>query len=94
MLAVAIYARYSRGLAGAWRWIYVVTAMIAFYLNVFVLVVQLFRRVPMLKSLAPTQSELPFAVTHLAVLTIFIVVTAIAPATFHPERRRSTTAAR
>src|SRR6267378_821338 len=53
LLAVAILARYARHLAGSWRWIYVVTAMISLYLNVFVLVVQLFQKVPALKALAP-----------------------------------------
>ena len=50
LLAVAIVARYVRHLAGAWRWIYAVTAMISLYLNVFVLVVQLFQKVPALKQ--------------------------------------------
>src|SRR6267378_3978228 len=60
VLALAIFARYGRQLAGAWRWIYVVSAMIAFYLNVFVGVVMLFRRVPALHALAPQQTEPPF----------------------------------
>jgi hypothetical protein len=74
VLAVAIFARYARHLTGAWRWIYVVTAMIALYLNVFVLIVQLFQKVPTLKALAPTQSEPPFLVTQLVVLVLFIVL--------------------
>src|SRR5882724_3312118 len=49
VMAVAIYARYPRQLAGHWRWIYVVTAVIALYLNVFVAVVQAFEKVPALK---------------------------------------------
>ncbi len=93
MLIVAVFARYGRGLAGHWRWIYVVGAMTAFYFNVFVFVVQTFRRVPMLHSLAPRESEPPFAFTQLAVLAVFIVLTVIASATFHPERRRSMSAA-
>jgi hypothetical protein len=39
VLTIAIFARYSRHLARHWRWIYVVTAMIALYLNGFVLIV-------------------------------------------------------
>lgn len=50
VLAVAILARYVLHLAGAWRWIYVVTAMGALYLNVFVLIVQLFQKVPSTES--------------------------------------------
>jgi hypothetical protein len=42
-----------------------VTAMIALYLNVFVLIVQAFRKVPMLNALAPTQTEPPFKITSL-----------------------------
>jgi len=75
LLAVAIVARYARHLAGAWRWIYVVTAMISLYLNVFVLIVQLFQKVPALKALAPTQSEPPFVVVQLVVLALFVVLT-------------------
>src|SRR4030081_566013 len=82
VLAVAIFARYGRRLAGAWRWIYVVTAMVALYLNVCVLVVQLFQKVPALKALAPTQSEPPFAVTQLVVLGLFVLLTIIAAIKF------------
>lgn len=74
VLAVAILARYARHLAGAWRWIYVVSAAVSLYFNVFVLVVQFFQKVPGLKALAPTQSEPPFLVTQLIVLTVFVVL--------------------
>jgi hypothetical protein len=74
VLAIAIYARYSRHLAGGWRRTYVISAVIALYLNVFVLVVQLFEKVPALNALAPTQSELPFKITQLVVLAIFVVL--------------------
>jgi magnesium-transporting ATPase (P-type) len=88
VLAVAIIARYVRRLAGAWRWIYVVTVMIALYLNVFVLIVQLFQKVPALKALAPTQSEPPFAVTQLVVLALFVVLTIMAAIKFRGEQLR------
>jgi uncharacterized membrane protein SirB2 len=71
-LAAAYYARYARGLTGSWRKTYVVTALIALYLNVFVLVVQSFLKIPALTALAPTQSEAPFAVAQLVVLMLFI----------------------
>ena len=74
VLAVALYARYLRLMAGSWRPIYVVTAIAALYLNVFVLVVQLFLKVPALNALAPTQSEPPFAVAQLVVLAAFVVL--------------------
>jgi hypothetical protein len=82
VLAIACFARYLRELAGAWRWIYVVTAMMALYLNVFVLIVQLFQKVPALKALAPTQSEPPFAVAQLLALALFVVLTIVAAIKF------------
>ena len=84
-LTVAILARYSFHLAGAWRWIYVVTAMIALYLNVFVLIVQAFLKVPVLKAMAPTQSEPPFLVTQLVVLAIFVALTILEAKTFRSD---------
>jgi hypothetical protein len=78
VLAVAIYARYARHLAGGWRGTYVIGAVIALYLNVFVLVVQSFLKVPALHALAPTQSEPPFAVAQLVVLVLFLVLGTLA----------------
>jgi hypothetical protein len=89
VLAVAIYARCRRELAGAWRWIYVVGAVIALYLNVFVGVVQAFEKVPALKAMAPTQTEPPFKLTQLVVLALFIVLTGVAAIRFRPEPARA-----
>ena len=89
VLAVAIYARYPRQLAGAWRWIYVVGAMIALYLNVFVGVVQAFQKVPALQSLAPTQSEPPFQLTQLVTLLLFVGITIVAAIKFRPDSVRT-----
>jgi hypothetical protein len=75
LLPLAIYARYPRHLAGRLRLTYVGTAMFALYLNVFVLIVQSFLKIPALKALAPTQSEPPFAITQLVVLLAFIALT-------------------
>jgi hypothetical protein len=88
VLAIAILARYSFHMAGQWRWIYVVTAMIALYLNVFVLVVQSFEKVPALRAMAPTQSEPPFLVAQLVVLALFIALTIFAVKKFHPDPGR------
>jgi hypothetical protein len=85
VLAIAIFARYGRRMAGAWRWTYAVTAMVALYFNVFVLVVQLFQKVPALKALAPTQSEPPFAVVQLVVLAVFVTLTFKASIRFRPD---------
>ena len=89
VLAIAILARYSFHLVGKWRWIYVVTALIALYLNLFVLVFQSFEKVPALKAMAPTQSEPPFLVAELAVMAIFIVLTIFAVKKFHPDMGRA-----
>jgi hypothetical protein len=84
ILAVALFALYKERLAGAWRWIYVLTAIVSLYLNVFVLVAQSFMKVSALNALAPTQSESPFAITQAVVLVIFILIGFIALAKFQP----------
>ena len=84
VLAVAILARYALHLAGAWRWIYVVCAVLALYLNSFVAVVQSFLKVPALKALAPTQKEPPFLIAQLIVMAIFIVLGAFGVKKFTP----------
>jgi len=71
ILALAAFARYARHLAGGWKRTYVVSAVVALYFNVFVLVVQAFLKVPSLHALAPTQTEPPFAIAQIAVLLIF-----------------------
>jgi hypothetical protein len=85
-LAAALLALYVYRLAGAWRWIYVVGAVVALYFNVFVGVVQAFRKVSFLEPLAPTQSEPPFLVAQLAVMAIFIVLGVLAVRRFHPPK--------
>ncbi|MGA8312304.1 MAG: hypothetical protein WB755_19900 [Terriglobales bacterium] len=89
LLAIAILARYALHLAGAWRWIYVVCATMALYLNVFVLVVQTFEKVPALRAMAPTQSEPPFKIAQVIVLVVFIVLGVFAVKKFHPERAQA-----
>ena len=84
-LAAAILAFYVYHLAGSWRWIYAVGAVVALYLNVFVGIVQAFQKVSFLKPLAPTQSEPPFLVAQIAVMAIFIVLGILAVRKFHPR---------
>jgi len=84
VLAVAAIAFYQYRLAGSSRGIYVITALIALYLNVFVLVVQGFLKVPALKALAPTQSEPPFVVAQGVVLLAFIAIGFGAFGSFRP----------
>jgi uncharacterized membrane protein SirB2 len=84
VLAIALVALYVNRLAGPWRWIYVITALVALYLNVFVAVVQSFQKLPPLAALAPTQSEPPFVVAQVAVMAIFIALGVLAVRRFHP----------
>jgi hypothetical protein len=86
LLAIALIALYGMKLSGAWRWIYVVTAMVSLYLNVFVLVIQAFLKVPALTALAPGNppSGPVFAVVQGIVLVFFVVVIIGAVRRFRP----------
>src|SRR5262252_6776773 len=84
ILAIALFALYKEHLAGAWRWIYVIAAVVSLYLNVFVLVVQSFVKVAALNALAPTQNEPPFAIAQAAVLVIFVLIAIAAAVKFRP----------
>lgn len=84
-LAIAALTRYGGNLMGAWRWLYVLAAVVAVYLLVFVTVAQIFDKVPMLKALAPTQSEPPFAIAQGVVLVIFLVIAIASVRKFHPK---------
>ena len=84
VLTVALFALYGRHLAGVWRGTYVVNAVLALYLNFFVLIVQLFLKVPALKELAPTQKEPPFAIAQGAALGLFTVLGVLAWKRFRP----------
>jgi hypothetical protein len=86
LLVLAILARYSYHLAGSWRWIYIVTAMLALYFNVFVGVVQAFQKLPLLQPLAPTGTEPPFAIAQALVLLAFVGFTVLALKRFYPPR--------
>jgi len=86
LLAVACIALYGMKLSGAWRAIYVITAIASLYLNVFVLVIQSFMKVGPLHALAPSipPSEPPFAVTQGVVLVLFVIATIAAVRRFRP----------
>lgn len=90
VLIAALYALYGKRLAGPWRAVYVVTTLIAFYLNVFVLVVQSFQKIKPLNALAPTGSEPPFAVAQGIVLIVFLWLGWLALKRFHPVRATAT----
>jgi hypothetical protein len=83
-LALAIVGLYVKKLAGPWRGIYVVSAMVAFYFNFFVLIAQSFAKVPELNAVAPSQASPGFGLTQLGVLIVFILLTVRALKRFHP----------
>jgi hypothetical protein len=86
VLTVAVIALYFQHLTGAWRWLYVVAATIAIYLDCFVGVIQSFQKIGFLHALAPTQSTEPaFVVAQLVVLAIFVVLGFGALKKFHPR---------
>ena len=86
LLAIACIALYGMKLSGAWRWIYVVTATIALYLNIFVLIIQAFLKIPALTALAPGNppSGPVFAVVQGLVLLFFVIAIIGAVRRFRP----------
>src|SRR3954454_10575149 len=89
VLAVACLALYGQKLSGSWRWVFVVTALLAQYLNVFVLVIQSFLKIPPLHALAPgvPPSEPPFAIVQGVVLVCFVICIVGAIRRFRPAPR-------
>jgi hypothetical protein len=88
LLAVALFAYYGKHLTGAWRWIYVVTAIVSLYFNVFVLVIQSFIKVALLNPLAPTQTNEPaFVIAQLLVWAFFVLIGIVATLKFRPLAR-------
>src|SRR3954471_2309909 len=86
LLVIACFALYVMRQRGAWRWIYALTALTSLYLNVFVLVIQSFLKVPALHALAPSvpPAEPPFAIAQGLVLVFFIIVIIGAIRRFRP----------
>ena len=84
VLLVALIARYSKHLAGGWLRTYVITAMFALYLNVFVLVAQCFQKIPSLHALAPTGTEPAFKISQAIVLVLLVVLTIVVDKKFRP----------
>jgi len=78
ILSIGCYARYARRMVGGWRATYITTAIAAQYFNVFVLVIQLFLKVPALHELAPEGKEPPFAVAQGVVILAFLVTGVLA----------------
>jgi len=76
LLAIACIALYGMKLSGPWRWIYLLTALLSLYFNVFVLVIQSFLKVPALTALAPGNPPAGpvFGVAQGIVLVFFVVM--------------------
>ena len=91
LLIAALIALYAKHLRGAWRWIYVVTAVAAFWINFFVLIVQSFEKVSLLNPAAPQLGppfpepvNTDFAIAQAVALAFFIVVGVVAVIRFRP----------
>ncbi len=84
LLAIAVYALYGKRVAGVWRGGHVVTAMLALWFNVFVLIAQSFQKVALLNVYAPTGSEPPFAITQGIVLIFFVFLIWLGIKRFRP----------
>jgi hypothetical protein len=84
-LAVAIGSLYLFHLAGAWRWIYIVTALVALFFNCFVGVIQSFDKIPSLHAIGPSQDAPAVHVAQLVVLAIIVVLGIAAVIRFHPK---------
>jgi hypothetical protein len=96
MLVIALIALYGKHLTGAWRWIYVLTASIALWFNVFVLIVQSFEKIALFNPLAPQVGppfpepvNTHFAIAQSAALVILLVLGLIAAFKFRPPAQRS-----
>jgi len=74
VLAIALVALYVFHLKGGWRRTYAITAMIALYFNIFVLIAQTFEHIPAFLVLAPTGTETPFKVAQTLLLVLFAVL--------------------
>ena len=85
-IALALYAKH---LSGVWRLIYVITAMVSLYLNVFVVIVQSFLKIEPLRALAPTQTEPAFLAAQGAALLLFVAITILATMRFRPMQFRA-----
>jgi hypothetical protein len=86
LLVIACLALYGMKLSGAWRWIYVVTALLSLYFNVFVGVIQSFLKIPALTAVAPGNppSGPVFGVVQGVVLVFFVLMIIGAVRRFRP----------
>jgi hypothetical protein len=88
LLAIAVLGIHVFKISGPWRWIFIITATAALWLDAFVGVIQAFAKLPPLHELAPNGSEPPFVIVQLIVLLIFIVLGFLALRKFYPNPAR------
>jgi hypothetical protein len=86
LLAFATFALYGKHLSGIWRPIYTITALLSLYLNVFVLIIQAFLKILLLKAWAPTQTEPAFLVAQGSIFLVLLVLTILTTVRFRPDR--------
>ncbi len=79
-LGFALLARYGFHYAGPWRWVYVVSFVLALYFDIFVAIVQAFQKIPPLTAL---QSGPAFVVTQLIALAACVALAIYSGARFH-----------
>jgi hypothetical protein len=84
LLAIALFAFYIQQMHGLWRQVYIVTALLSLYLNVFVMIIQAFLKIPVLKGLAPTQTEPPFIIVQGVTLLFFVTVIIVSAIKYRP----------
>jgi hypothetical protein len=85
-LGIAVVARYLKHMAGGWRKVWVISAMITLYLNFFMFIIQMFDKTPALVAMGEVQKETVFAGAQLAALVGFILWTIKAVRQFRGER--------
>lgn len=86
ILALSILGLYVFRFRGPWRWIFALGIVLAFYFDVFVAIAQLFKKIPALRAMAPTLSELPFLIAQTVVLAIFVWLCVAAARRFQPGK--------
>lgn len=89
-LLLAAVSWYTGRLRGAWRVIYILSALIVLYFDAFVAIAQSFMKIPALHALEPTGKEPPFAVAQGLLLLVFLVIGFLALKHFRPATAAGT----
>ncbi len=77
-------ARYTFHLAGIWRAVFVIGALVLLFFNCLVLIIQSFQKIPALNVLAPTGNEPPILVAQVALLVACVLIGYFSIRRFHP----------